>query len=78
MFWNLHNLHIGDVVVVDYGSNKTLRYRVAEIHPKIFWKDFQWLQPTSDDRLTLQTCNGWKDEDPRFIVVARRITSATV
>jgi len=77
MFWNLHNLHIGDVVVVDYGGGKTLRYRIAEIHPKIFWKDFVWLQPTADDRLTLQTCNGWRDEDPRFIVVARRITAVT-
>src|SRR5438445_643160 len=37
MFWNLHNAHIGDVVVVDYGSGKSLRYRISEIHPKIYW-----------------------------------------
>jgi LPXTG-site transpeptidase (sortase) family protein len=77
MFWNLHNLHIGDVVAVDYGGGKLLRYRVAEIHPKVSWKDFEWLQPTADNRLTLQTCNGWRDEDPRFIVVARRIADQT-
>ncbi|HEY8741195.1 MAG TPA: sortase, partial [Candidatus Dormibacteraeota bacterium] len=52
---------------------KVNRYRVSEIHGSVNWKDFSWLQPTSDDRLTLQTCNGWKDEDPRFIVVAHRV-----
>jgi LPXTG-site transpeptidase (sortase) family protein len=77
MFWNLHNTKIGDVVMVDYGGGKVLRYRIAEIHPKVDWKDLQWLQPTSDDRLTLQTCNGWRDEDPRFIVVAHRIPDQT-
>jgi LPXTG-site transpeptidase (sortase) family protein len=73
MFWRLHDLHIGDLVEVDYGSGRMMHYRVTEIHPSVAWKDFSWLQPTSDDRLTLQTCNGWKDDDPRFIVVARRV-----
>ena len=77
MFWRLHDLHIGDVVDVDYGGGKMLHYRVSELHPNVNWKDFSWLQPTGDDRLTLQTCNGWKDDDPRFIVVARRIPDAT-
>jgi LPXTG-site transpeptidase (sortase) family protein len=73
MFWRLHDLRIGDVVEIDYGGGKSYRYRVSEIHPQVGWKDFAWLQPTTDDRLTLQTCNGWKDDDPRFIVVARRV-----
>ena len=77
MFWNLHDLHIGDVAEVDYGGGKVYRYRVSEIHPSVNWKDLTWLQPTTDDRLTLQTCNGWKDDDPRFIVVARRIPNQT-
>ena len=73
MFWTLHNLNIGDEVDIDYGQGKVLRYRVSELHKSVSWKDFSWLQPTSDDRLTLQTCNGWRDDDPRFIVVAHRI-----
>jgi LPXTG-site transpeptidase (sortase) family protein len=73
MFWNLHNLSIGDVVEIDYGGGKIYRYRVSELHKSVNWKDFSWLQPTGDDRLTLQTCNGWRDDDPRFIVVAHRI-----
>jgi LPXTG-site transpeptidase (sortase) family protein len=78
MFWGLHDLHIGDIVVIDYGPGKPqLRYRVAELHTRVNWRDLSWLQPTSDDRLTLQTCNGWKDDDPRFIVVARRVADST-
>ena len=73
MFWELHNLNIGDAIEIDYGGGKISRYRVSELHKNVSWKDFSWLQPTSDDRLTLQTCNGWRDEDPRFIVVARKI-----
>ena len=73
MFWTLHNLNIGDEVDIDYGGGKVFRYRVSELHKSVNWKDFSWLQPTTDDRLTLQTCNGWRDDDPRFIVVAHRI-----
>jgi len=73
MFWRLHDLHIGNIIDVKYGGSKVLHYRVSEIHPSVNWKDLNWLQPTTDDRLTLQTCNGWKDEDPRFIVVAHRV-----
>jgi LPXTG-site transpeptidase (sortase) family protein len=73
MFGRLHDLHVGDVVEVDYGGARVLRYAVTEIHPGVNWRDLSWLQPTSDDRLTLQTCNGWQDADPRFIVVALRI-----
>jgi LPXTG-site transpeptidase (sortase) family protein len=77
MFWRLHDLRIGDVVEVDYGNNKVYKYRVSELHPNVNWRDLSWLQPTSDDRITLQTCNGWKDDDPRFIVVARRVADQT-
>ncbi|HEV3233420.1 MAG TPA: sortase [Candidatus Dormibacteraeota bacterium] len=77
MFWRLHDMRIGDNIEVDYGNNKVYKYRVAEIHPQVNWRDLTWLQPTPDDRLTLQTCNGWKDDDPRFIVVARRVSDQT-
>ncbi|HEV3232129.1 MAG TPA: sortase [Candidatus Dormibacteraeota bacterium] len=77
MFWELHDLRIGDVVEIDYGGGKVLRYRVSEIHTRVDWRDFSWTQPTTDDRVTLQTCNGWQDSDPRFVVVARRIPDST-
>ena len=77
MFWNLHHLNIGDKITIDYGGGKTLQYRVSELHTSVDWRDLEWTLPTSDDRLTLQTCNGWRDEDPRFIVVALRIPAQT-
>jgi LPXTG-site transpeptidase (sortase) family protein len=73
MFWNLHDVNIGDTIEIDYGGGKISRYRISEIHKSVSWKDFEWLQPTSDNRLTLQTCNGWRDEDPRLIVVAHPV-----
>ncbi|MFN2463930.1 MAG: sortase [Candidatus Dormibacteria bacterium] len=72
MFWELHDLNIGDTIEVDYGGGKVVKFAVTELHRSVSWKDFSWLQPTGDDRLTLQTCNGWRDEDPRFIVVAKK------
>jgi LPXTG-site transpeptidase (sortase) family protein len=77
MFGRLHDLHAGDVIEVDYGGARVLRYGVSEIHSGVNWKDLSWLTPTVDDRLTLQTCNGWQDDDPRFIVVARRLPGST-
>lgn len=73
MFWNLHDVKLGDLVEVDYGRGRLLYFRVIQIHPSVNYRDFSWLQPTPDDRLTLQTCNGWLDQDPRFIVVAERV-----
>jgi sortase (surface protein transpeptidase) len=77
MFWRLHDLHIGNIIDIDYGGGRFLHYRVSEIHPSVNWRDLNWLQPTTDDRVTLQTCNGWKDDDPRFVVVARRVPDKT-
>jgi LPXTG-site transpeptidase (sortase) family protein len=76
MFWELHDLVIGDIVEIDYGGGKILRYRVSEIHRNVDWRDFSFTRQTNDDRVTLQTCNGWLDTDPRFIVVALRIPDA--
>jgi len=77
MFWNLHNLHIGDTITIDFGSGKTIQYRVSQLHTSVDWRDLRWTYPTTDDRLTLQTCNGWRDQDPRFIVVALRVSNQT-
>jgi LPXTG-site transpeptidase (sortase) family protein len=77
MFGNLRDVNIGDTVEIDLAAGKINSYRVSEIHQSVNWKDFEWLQPTADDRVTLQTCNGWRDEDPRLIVVAHRVTETS-
>ena len=77
MFLPLWNVQLGAEVRVLMSDGRVLVYHVTEIHPNVNFHEFKWLQPTTDDRLTLQTCNGWRDEDPRFIVVAKRISEGT-
>ncbi len=50
-------------------------YQITEIHADVRWNDLEWLQPSKDNRLTLQTCNYSGDYDPRFVVVAKLISS---
>ncbi|MHB8571813.1 MAG: sortase [Candidatus Dormibacteria bacterium] len=75
MFLHLHDVRSGDVVVVEMDPNTSYRYQVSEIHPSVDATDFEYTQPTDDERITLQTCNGWRDYDPRFVVVALRLPS---
>ena len=74
MFLGLHHAKVGDVVVVQMSSDQKLYYQVTEIHANVRWNDFEWLRPSSDNRLTLQTCNYSGDFDPRFVVVAEKIS----
>jgi LPXTG-site transpeptidase (sortase) family protein len=70
MFLNLWNARIGDQVVVDTPGGAALKYVVSEIHPRVPPEDTSWIEPTSTDRLTLQTSTGPNRGDPRFVVIA--------
>ena len=72
MFLPLHALKLGAVVIIDFGHGATVRYTVTAIHPSVDARDLSYVKQTADDRLTLQTCDGWRDLDPRFIVIAQR------
>ena len=72
MFLALHRVALGALVIIDFGHGDTLRYRVAAIHTSVDARDLSYVRQTADDRLTLQTCDGWRDLDPRFIVIAER------
>jgi sortase (surface protein transpeptidase) len=72
MFWNLHRVRLGDVVEVELGPGRNLVYRVRSILPSVDYRDLSYTRPTAGSRLTLQTCNGWGERDPRFIVIAER------
>jgi len=76
MFLGLHKAAVGDVIVVETSPTQKLYYQVTEIHGNVPWNDLEWLRPSSDDRLTLQTCNFSGDYDPRFIVVLKQIPAA--
>jgi sortase (surface protein transpeptidase) len=73
MFLGLHHAKVGDVVVVELAPGDSRYYQITEIHSDVRWNDLAWLQPSKDNRLTLQTCNFSGDYDPRFVVVAKLI-----
>jgi sortase (surface protein transpeptidase) len=71
MFLSLWGAKLGDEVVIyhpDDGGRRS--YRVALIAPRVNPADAHWLDPTGDERVTLQTSTGPNPGDPRFIVVA--------
>jgi sortase (surface protein transpeptidase) len=70
MFLSLWNARAGDEVVISTPEGRTLVYVVAEVHPRVDPADVSWVQPTQDERLTLQTSTGPGRDDPRFVVVA--------
>ena len=70
MFLTLWNARVGDEVFISTPSGVALRYLVSEIHPRVPPEDTSWVQPTSSERLTLQTSTGPNREDPRFVVIA--------
>ncbi len=74
MFQNLWNAQLGDLVFVDLVDGSQRVYQVSKIEPDIPWDDLSVLDPTSTEQLTLQTCTGTQDTDPRFLVIATPVS----
>lgn len=70
MFLSLWQARIGDGVTLVRPDGSLLRYRVVEVVPRVPADDLTYFQPTSEERLTLQTSSGPKASDPRFVVLA--------
>jgi LPXTG-site transpeptidase (sortase) family protein len=70
MFLTLWNARVGDQVSITTPAGAELKFVVTEVHPRVPPADTSWLQPSGDERLTLQTSTGPNREDPRFVVVA--------
>jgi len=70
MFLSLWNARVGDEVRITTPSGHVLRYVVSEIHPRVLPSEISWAEPTSPERLTLQTSTGPNPGDPRFVVIA--------
>jgi LPXTG-site transpeptidase (sortase) family protein len=70
MFLSLWNARLGDQVSITTPAGVALKFVVTEIHPRVPPADTSWLQPSGDERLTLQTSTGPNRDDPRFVVVA--------
>jgi LPXTG-site transpeptidase (sortase) family protein len=70
MFLSLWNARVGDQVSISTPAGEPITYVVTEVHPRVAPNDISWVQPTPEERLTLQTSTGPNREDPRFVVVA--------
>jgi LPXTG-site transpeptidase (sortase) family protein len=70
MFLSLWNARVGDEVMIVTPDGRERRYVVSEVHPRVEPTDVSWAQPTTTERLTLQTSTGPNPDDPRFVVIA--------
>ena len=70
MFLSLWNARVGDEVSITTPAGVELKFVVTEVHPRVPPLDTSWLQPSDDERLTLQTSTGPNSGDPRFVVIA--------
>jgi LPXTG-site transpeptidase (sortase) family protein len=70
MFLSLWNARLGDEVFISTPDLKGFKYVVSEVQPRVPPTDVSWVQPTTSERLTLQTSTGPNPGDPRFVVVA--------
>jgi sortase (surface protein transpeptidase) len=72
LFWPLHYMHPCDSVYVYTSPTNVLRYQAVTVDRSHPGTDGSPLQQTSDERVTLQTCNDWAPNGPKTIVVAER------
>lgn len=74
MFQSLWNAQLGDLIYLDLVDGSQRVYQVSKIEPDIAWNDLSVLDPTPTEQLTLQTCTGTQDTDPRFLVIATPVS----
>jgi LPXTG-site transpeptidase (sortase) family protein len=70
MFLSLWNASVGDQVTITTPAGVELKFKVTDIPGKVPPQDTSWLQPSPEERLTLQTSTGPNPQDPRFVVIA--------
>jgi len=70
MFLSLWNARVGDQVTITTPAGAALKFVITEVHPRVAPEDTSWIQPSADERLTLQTSTGPSRGDPRFVVIA--------
>lgn len=70
LFLSLWDVRQGDEVLLDTVDGRTVTYVVDEIRPKTPWDAVELLEPTDEERLTLQTSTSYTATAPRFVVIA--------
>lgn len=77
LFRDLWQARTGDLVEVELASGAMASYRVTEVRPLVEWDDLRVLAPTSNERLTLQTCVWYDLTSPRLVVIAEPVVGAS-
>jgi LPXTG-site transpeptidase (sortase) family protein len=72
LFWPLHYMHSCDAIYVYNSATSVFRYQTVSVDLHHSGWDDSSLEQTSDERLTLQTCNDWNPHGTKTIVVAER------
>jgi sortase (surface protein transpeptidase) len=70
MFLTLWNARPGDEVFILAPDGQLRVYVIRDIFPRVTPTDVSSTQPTTGERLTLQTSTGPNPSDPRFVVFA--------
>jgi sortase (surface protein transpeptidase) len=70
MFLSLWNARRGDEIFISTPDLRVLKYVITDVQPRVAPGDVSWVQPSANERLTLQTSTGPSPGDPRFVVVA--------
>jgi LPXTG-site transpeptidase (sortase) family protein len=76
LFRELWQVRTGDLVEVRLADGVIERYQVTRILPLVRWDDLSQLDPSSSERLTLQTCLWYDRTSPRLVVVAEPLAGA--
>lgn len=85
VFGHLVDLKVGDLILV-YSGTKEFAYEITQkmILPERFQpvevrlKNAQWIDPTTDERLTLETCWPYVSNTDRLIIVAKPINLSEI
>jgi LPXTG-site transpeptidase (sortase) family protein len=70
MFISLWQARNGDEVELDLVDGSTRTYVVTKVLPKVPWDAVEYLEPTPQEQLTLQTSTSYEPTAPRFVVIA--------
>jgi sortase A len=76
LFRELWRIRTDDLVELDLVDGGSASYRVSEILPLVAWDALEYLDPTPVEQVTLQTCLGYEETSPRFVVIAQRSATA--
>lgn len=70
MFIGLWDVTVGDEIDLHLVDGTSRPYVVRRVLPKVAWNAIRYLDPTSTEQLTLQTCTSYQETAPRFLVIA--------